>query len=136
LRQFWVQNDFQTGENIRWRTDVEGIPHSARFVSSAYDPDAHYGRRYTYSWIGYKIHLTETCEDNLPNLITNVETTAATTADGVVTPRAHQSLQQRGLLPLCTWCTPDFSMPNSWWKAGGAADWSCSGRRAVTNVAG
>ncbi|MEH1782546.1 hypothetical protein [Nostoc sp.] len=31
---------------------------------------------------GYAVHLTETCDEDLPCLITNVETTPATTFDG------------------------------------------------------
>ena len=45
------------------------------------------------------MHLTATCEDDAPNLITPVETTPAPMADGEVTPRVHQALQQRGMLP-------------------------------------
>ena len=43
--------------------------------------------------------LSETCDDDLPHLITNVETTAATTTDDAVTPRVHAALAQRDLLP-------------------------------------
>ena len=50
-------------------------------------------------WVGYKVHLTETCEDDLPHLITNVETTIGPAADGAATPKIHAALQQRGLLP-------------------------------------
>jgi hypothetical protein len=45
------------------------------------------------------VHLTETCEDDAPNLITHVETTAAPMADGEVTPRVHRALQEQQLLP-------------------------------------
>jgi transposase len=51
------------------------------------------------TWIGYKVHLTETCEDESPNLITHVETTTAPVADGSVTPKVHRALKQRALLP-------------------------------------
>jgi hypothetical protein len=43
--------------------------------------------------------LSESCDDDLPHLITNVETTAATTTDAAVTPRIHAALAQRDLLP-------------------------------------
>jgi transposase len=49
--------------------------------------------------VGYKVHLTETCEDDSPHLITNVETSAAPLADGETTPMVHQALQEKGLLP-------------------------------------
>ena len=43
--------------------------------------------------------MTETCDTATPNLITNVETTAATVTDDTVTPVIHAALQQRALLP-------------------------------------
>jgi transposase len=45
------------------------------------------------------VHLTETCEDELPHLITPIETTPGPTADGAATPRIHAALEPRGLLP-------------------------------------
>jgi hypothetical protein len=49
--------------------------------------------------VGYNVHLTETCEDDLPHLITNVETIIGPAADGAATPKIHAALQQRRLLP-------------------------------------
>jgi transposase len=100
LRQVWVQNYLPTAqEGVRWRTQEDGLPPSSLFVSSPYDTDAHYARKRTTSWVGYKVHLSETCDDETPHLITHVETTPGPTADGAVTPRVHHDLQQRGLLP-------------------------------------
>lgn len=99
LRQVWVQNYTWTLQGtLRWRTN-EDLPPASRFISSPYDLDAHYSQKRTTSWVGYKVHLSESCDDDLPHLITNVETTPATTADDVVTPRIHAALEQRGLLP-------------------------------------
>jgi len=50
-------------------------------------------------WSGYKVHLTETCDDGVPNLITNVETTNAAVSDDAVTSTIHKALDTRGLLP-------------------------------------
>jgi hypothetical protein len=49
--------------------------------------------------VGCKVHLTETCDDDLPHLITHVETTIGPAADGAAPPQSHAALQQRGLLP-------------------------------------
>jgi transposase len=49
--------------------------------------------------VGDKVHITETCEDDLPHLITHVATTPGPTAEGAATPQIHAALQQRGLLP-------------------------------------
>jgi hypothetical protein len=45
------------------------------------------------------VSLTETCEDDLPNLITHAETTTGPVADGEVTPVVHQDLRADDLLP-------------------------------------
>src|SRR5262245_1016777 len=46
-----------------------------------------------------KVHVTETCDDDAPHLITHVETTAGPVADGKVTPRIHHALERKGVLP-------------------------------------
>jgi transposase len=99
LRHGWVQQFYLEGDALRWRTEEQGLPPASRFISSPYDPDAHYARKRTTQWVGYKVHLTETCEDDLPHLITHVATTAAPVADGAATPRVHQALDEHGLLP-------------------------------------
>jgi Transposase DDE domain len=45
------------------------------------------------------LHLTETCDDDLPTLITHVETSTGPVADGDATPRVHAALAARDLLP-------------------------------------
>ena len=98
LRQIWVQNYVPTADGVTWR-DNDNIPPAARFVSSPYDPDAHYARKHTTQWVGYKVHLTETCDDVLPPLITHVETTPAPVDDSQVTAQLHAALQEKALLP-------------------------------------
>ena len=56
-------------------------------------------RRRTTTWVGYKVHLTETCEDEAPHLIVHVATTPAPVADGDVTPAIHEALRGADLLP-------------------------------------
>jgi transposase len=98
LRRVWMQNYWWDGAQLHWR-EADNIPPAAQFVSSPYDPEAHYARKHTTQWVGYKVHITETCDDDLPHLITNVETTIGPAADGAATPQIHTALQQRGLLP-------------------------------------
>jgi transposase len=97
-RRVWIQNYWWDGTQLRWR-EADNIPPAAQFVSSPYDLDAHYARKHTTPWVGYKVHLTETCEDDLPHLITHVETMSGPAADGAATPKIHAALQQRDLLP-------------------------------------
>jgi Transposase DDE domain len=50
-------------------------------------------------WVGYKVHLTETCDGDTPHVIVNVETTPATTPDDHMVAVVHASLAQHNLLP-------------------------------------
>jgi transposase len=45
------------------------------------------------------VHLTETCDEDSPHLITNVETSPGPTSDGAMTPEIHEALKDRDLLP-------------------------------------
>jgi transposase len=49
--------------------------------------------------VGYKVHLTETCDEGQPHLITQVLTTSATTPDCVMGPTIQRDLAHRDLLP-------------------------------------
>jgi transposase len=84
---------------VRWRSKEDGLPAAARFINSPYDPEAHYAKKRTTCWVGYKIHLTETCEQDMPHLITHVETTPGPMADGEVTASVHKALAKKSLLP-------------------------------------
>lgn len=98
LRQVWVQQYYVCENKIRWRTE-QGIPPATLMISSPYDVDAHYAKKHTTSWVGYNVHLSETCEPDSLHLITHIETTAAPIADGDVTEAIHTSLATRNLLP-------------------------------------
>ena len=66
--------------------------------NSPYDTEARYGNKRHTTWLGYKVHLTETCEKNRVHLITNVQTTEAHLTDVDQTESIHQSLADKGLL--------------------------------------
>ncbi len=98
LRRVWVQNFYWEEGDLRWR-DTSNVPPAGQCLDSPYDPEAHYAQKRTTSWVGYKVHLTETCDDDSPHLITHVETTAAPVADDATVPRIHEALAERDLLP-------------------------------------
>lgn len=98
LRRIWIQQFYLADGSVHWR-ETEGIPPSSLFISSPYDLDAHYARKGTTSWVGYKVHLTETCDADRPRIITHVQTCAAPLADGAATTPAHKALEDKGLLP-------------------------------------
>lgn len=97
LRRVWVQQ-FSAEEPARWRA-AQDLPPSAVVISSPYDPDARYCKKRETIWTGYKAHFTETCDDDLPNIVTDVDTTTATTVDHAVTAAVQVRLARRGLVP-------------------------------------
>jgi transposase len=76
LREIWKAQYIKEDGQLRWRT-VQEIPATAEQISSPYDPEARYGKKRDIAWVGYKAHLTETCDPEIPHVITNVETTLA-----------------------------------------------------------
>src|SRR5271167_4728455 len=98
LREVWKAQYIMEDGQLRWHT-VQEMPATAEQISSPYDPEARYGKKRDMSWTGYKAHLTETCDPETPHLITNVETTPATTPDDNMVAVVHQSLEKSELLP-------------------------------------
>lgn len=98
LRQVWVQHFYIEGEKISWR-DEKNFPPSGVMIASPYDLEVRYSQKRSTEWRGYKVHLTETCEADTPNLITHVETTMATDQDVTVVDDIHAGLEEKGLLP-------------------------------------
>jgi transposase len=98
LRQVWVQQFYREDETLRFRCPEE-LPPAAGAISSPYDTEARYGKKRQTEWVGYKVHLTETCDPDQPLLITDVQTTTAPIGDTAVLPQIREGLQARGLLP-------------------------------------
>jgi transposase len=98
LRRVWAEQYVEVNGTLRWR-EVKDMPSPAALIASPYDPEARYSTKRAVEWIGYKVHLTETCDPATPHLIVNVETTPATTPDDQMIATVHASLEPRGLLP-------------------------------------
>lgn len=103
LRQVWMQNflvenPLDGPPRVLWRAN-DNAPPAKRHIASPYDTDARYHKKGVTVWTGYKLHLTETCDEETPNLITHVETTAASVTDDAVTDTIHSALAERALLP-------------------------------------
>jgi transposase len=102
LRRIWLQQYYRCTvpglEALHWRTGDEQPPSAVR-IASPYDLEARYSSKRETHWVGYKLHLTETCDVGQPDLITQVLTTPATTQDSVMGPTIHRDLAQRELLP-------------------------------------
>jgi transposase len=130
LRRVLVQNYTRviTGgtEVIRRREkepEGDGLPPGRARIASPYDTDARWGAKREEFWLGYKLHITETCDDAppctcragtapdgsghehgcatlvFPNLITGVATTDATVTDQEMTGVIGDELAERNLAP-------------------------------------
>lgn len=98
LRRIWEQEFYWEGETLRWRADQERAV-SMQLIQSPYEQEARYAFKHSTTWIGYKVHLTETCDEDTPQLIVNVKTSLATSPDQNTLPSIHKNLAQRDLLP-------------------------------------
>jgi transposase len=99
MRTVWDQQYEWINGQLRWR-EREALPPSGERIASPFDPEARYSIKRDVIWVGYKAHLTETCEENSPHVITHVETTQSTVADILAIDLIHQDLAQKGLLPI------------------------------------
>jgi transposase len=115
LRRVWIQQYYRVidehGEKVTRREAKDhGLPPGRLTIISPYDTTARYGEKRGKGWSGFKVHLSETCSPPasddpasgrpaLPNLITSVATTPASTADLTMTEPVHDMLEAAGLTP-------------------------------------
>jgi transposase len=132
LRRVLVQNYTRTitgGKEVIKRREKEpegdGLPPGHARIASPYDLDARWSVKRDTFWLGYKLHVTETCDDQprcgcpaagdggtgqrghdkdcaapaFPNLITHVATTEATVPDSQMTTVICGDLAAKNLAP-------------------------------------
>src|SRR5262249_4654032 len=68
-------------------------------ISSPYDTEAHYACKGSTSWIGYKVHLPETCDQERPHLNHDVETAPGAGGDHEAGEPIHEGVERKELLP-------------------------------------
>jgi transposase len=102
LRQVWQQYYDLSDGKAKWRAgpqtgEGEGV------IRSPYDPEAQSGKKRETVWLGYKVHLTETCamqeEPMRPHLIVQVQTTVAPVSDAEMTATIQAKLASAELKP-------------------------------------
>jgi transposase len=98
LRQVWAEQYTTPPGPILFR-EKKDLDSSADLIVSPYDTEARFSIKRGMEWIGYKVHFTETCDEEYPHLITHVETTHAAVPDEQVLPSIHEALAHQDLLP-------------------------------------
>jgi transposase len=126
LRQVLVQNftlvTHADGREVVKRREKkqprgDGIPPGRYRIASPCDTDARWGAKRDESWLGYKLHITETCDDAppcgcagpghdgdcgaaaFPNLVTHVATASAAATEMEMTGVIDDALAAKGLAP-------------------------------------
>ncbi len=102
------QTSQQWKDRYNIRAGVEGTMRQATHVTGI--RRARYSEKHGKSWLGYKVHLSETCSTPAeadpatgrppaPNLLTSVTTTQASVPDVAMTAPIHQRLAEADLTP-------------------------------------
>jgi hypothetical protein len=94
MRRLWIVRPAHPLRLLVWcdgGPTKKGVPPSLLMVASPYDPRVHYAKKRSTIWIGYKVHLTDACDDSSLHLITHVETTLAPIVDRDALEQIDQS---------------------------------------------
>lgn len=97
-RHFVREAAGEGSRGLRWTTNEERFRSPVR-LESPYDPEAKFSQKAGTAWVGYKVHLTETCDDGEAHLITDVLTTDAAKQDVSCTETVQRSLIAKNLTP-------------------------------------
>jgi transposase len=98
LRDVWRVHYARDAGRLRWRPTAE-LPPVAERIQSPYDPEAHFSMKRQLRWTGYKVHVTETCDDDTPRVTTDVATCPSMRPDMTSTAGIHDRLAAGDLLP-------------------------------------
>lgn len=80
-----------------WRKEP-ALP-SAQLIASPSDLDARNGKKRSTCWTGDNVHVTQTCDEDAPHLLTVVQTTAAPLSDERIISAIHADVAEKKLLP-------------------------------------
>jgi transposase len=99
LRQVWDQQYTHAQDGGFELCDPKALPKASEIVESPYESAARYALKRGRHWVGYKVHLTESCDVDAPHLITQAHTTIAPAHDVEQLLPIQQALAARSLLP-------------------------------------
>ncbi|MCX4592965.1 IS1182 family transposase [Streptomyces sp. NBC_01549] len=108
LRRVWVQY-FHLVEGEVARRDPKDRPPGLMRLVTPYDLEVRTGGKRDINWDGYKVHVTETCEDDTPHLVTSVVTTLGSVSDDRMAAPVHAELSRRDLLPGEHWVDTGYA---------------------------
>lgn len=98
LRRVWIQ-PFSADEHVVGWREANDFPPSSSRICTPSDPEARFSKKRSTTWTGDNVHLTESCDEDLPHVITDVQTTPAPRSDFAMTEPIQAALSERELLP-------------------------------------
>ena len=85
------------GDRVRMRP-AQGRGPGDR-LESPYDTEARFRSKHATQWTGYMVHLTETCDPDMPRLVVHADTVPANMHEAERTGLIHDALAAKGLAP-------------------------------------
>jgi transposase len=107
LRRVWQRhyrreptdnNEDDSPGTVRFTTQEE-LADNQDPIETPYDGEARYRNKRGLDWIGYTVHLSETCDEEQVHLITHVKTTPANIAEARCTDAIQRALVANGRAP-------------------------------------
>lgn len=80
LREVWGQH-YRRVRGVAHLRDKTELPPMGQRVCSPYEREGRASAKRNVQWVGYKVHLSEACDEDRPRLITDVQTPPASVQD-------------------------------------------------------
>lgn len=97
LAVVWQQQFEEVDGKLVYRP--RGTYDGKTYIESPHDPEARYSAKGQQAWVGDKLQVTESDDDNLPHLITDIAVTSSVETDYEALDAIQERLQARNLLP-------------------------------------
>jgi transposase len=97
LRTVWAQQYEQHEQQLVLR-DLRGYDGTTQ-IQTPHDPEARWSKKGTQSWVGDKLQVTETDDDDQPHLITDIALTSSVEADTIALAAIAERQAARDVLP-------------------------------------
>jgi len=97
LRTVWAQH-YELREQQVVLRDLRGYDGTAQ-IQSPHDPQARWSKKGGAHWVGYKLQVTETDDDELPHLITDLALTSSVEGDTTALAAIASRQAARDVLP-------------------------------------
>jgi transposase len=97
LKTVWAQQFREKEGKIVYQVGTKYDGHTQ--IETPHDPEARYSRKRLQEWVGGKVQVTETEDEDYPHLITDIAATCSNMTDWEALPDIQKRLKERHCLP-------------------------------------